>query len=64
MIREIQRSARNGQNRTMFVEVNPGIADLMYGDEKATVEALKSASASRSSRRQSRAPQSRATTSS
>jgi ribonuclease G len=40
IFREIQRKAKSARNKSLFVEVNPGIADLMYGDERATVEAL------------------------
>lgn len=40
IFREIQRKARNAKNRSLFIEVNPGIADLMYGDERASVDAL------------------------
>ncbi len=40
ILREIQRKARTHRNRSLFVEVHPGIADLMYGEERASVEAL------------------------
>ena len=40
ILREIQRKARNAKGRSIFVEVNPGIADIMYGEERASVEAL------------------------
>jgi len=40
IFREIQRKARNAKGKSVFVEMNPGIADLMYGDERPSVEAL------------------------
>ena len=40
IFREIQRKAKAAKNRTLFVEVNPGIADMLYSEERASMEAL------------------------